>query len=141
MGIEEVMDNVELLSDEITALQAEIESYQHRIGGKNRSAIRLLIELTKDWQPFYNEKAVCLSFESHFAYYVWFTERRQNSLRFREVPNESETIFNFVRQDLDSVDSEPWDRIVIPLELFMRLNDRVEFELDDKSEYARIPNW
>ena len=90
--------------------------------------------------PLYNEKAVCLSFESHFAYYVWFTERQQNSLRFREVPNESETIFYFVRQNLDSVDSEPWDRIVIPLELFMRLNDKVEFELIDGSRYARIPN-
>ena len=80
-----------------------------------------------------------MSFSDNFAYYVWFTEKVQGFFRFREVPNESKTIFNFIRQEQDSTENEPWDFIVIPLELFSKINAVIPFKAADKSEFADIP--
>lgn len=126
--------------DDVKNLSSIIKNNEKKIAGirkeseiKAQEIINLLKPFIRDWSPHYNEKAVCYMPYEHFAYYVWFTEKIGNWLRFREVPNEYKDIRNYIRMDYSAMDEE-WSSIVLPIEIFMPINQVLDLHIADKTK-------
>ncbi len=88
--------------------------------------ISLIREVTLDWEPKYNEKAISINPGEMTACHVWFIEEQCGDLRFKEAPGHYPDNHHYVRVDKTSPTNVLW---VVPLKFFMALNEGGYFYL------------
>jgi hypothetical protein len=128
----EMIDQLGKQQDELNRKVEEIEEQMKSI--QNDMCLELF-PLIVNWNPRYNDKAVYIDFYSKQAMYVWFTEMRHNSMRFKEVPNENKKISNYMVQSTEISGDEQYTGIIIPYELFILMNQTLKYDTLDKSKY------
>ncbi len=121
----------------INDAEKKIKKIEHEITSKSYEIVELLKPFAKQWEPSYNEEAVCFMPERKFAYYVWFTEKFGHRYKFREVPNHYNSIRNYISQDIADLEKN-WDFIVIPQNIFHELNQSFKIHIADKSTVPDI---
>ncbi|MEI6142909.1 MAG: hypothetical protein WCP85_26770 [Mariniphaga sp.] len=134
-NLQKRIDRIDQLGKQQDELNRKVEEIDEQMKGIQNDMCLEIFPLLVNWKPRYNDKAVYIDFYSKQAMYVWFTEMRQNMMRFKEVPNENKKNSNYMLQSTELFEDDQYTGIIIPYELFILINQTLNYDTLDKSNY------
>ncbi len=134
-NLQKRIDMIVQLGKQQDELNRKVEEIDEQMKVIQNDMCLEIFPLLVNWKPRYNDKAVYIDFYSKQAMYVWFTEMRQNMMRFKEVPNENKKNSNYMLQSTEVFEDDQYTGIIIPYELFILINQTLNYDTLDKSKY------
>lgn len=121
------MDKLFTIAGQISKNQTLIAELQEHNESLNLEALNMLKNAIQNWKPAINEKAVCICPLRACAWHVWFIETyNDGSYRFKEAPLEIDSN-TYYRQKLDDPIEEESEWYIVPNELYLLLNPKLNY--------------